>query len=104
MLLSPRGGRRGQRPTEKQSREEEAEAGQEEGGRSLYADRLDRSARQARPRRRSEKGLVARIAVRDGKDIGNSASRAQSFAAEIQTASVWEPDFPSPAGKARRYR
>ena len=35
---------------------------------SLYADRVDRSARQAWPKRWSEKGLVTRIAVHDDKE------------------------------------
>jgi hypothetical protein len=53
----------GQGPAAKQSREEEAEAGQEEGDPGGFADGVARSAREVRPKRRPEKGLVTNSAT-----------------------------------------
>lgn len=53
-IRKPIGGRHGERPTEEQSREEETEAGQEEGNAGGFAIGVNRSARKAWRRRRFE--------------------------------------------------
>ena len=58
MKTVPGGGHSGERPKEKQSREEEAEGSQEEGRADGFAVCFNRCAGEAEPKRRSKENLV----------------------------------------------
>ena len=78
------GGRHGQRPNEKQQREEETKGKQEDRHTGGFAVYFNRSQGKARPRRRSEKDLLRPLRARAGR----SGARARAKEARYFSLSL----------------